>query len=331
MALAADSYQYTPPKHIKAMEADLAMMPLLWGGEDDAVLSFSDLDEKDGWNGYVQQFDDREPLELKVWGWNKALRNRLIHFGCPLSLLPSEMELEEWRRMASREYAVKYACRFYENWQKEDVLVDNRMSFCCDEHDLNGWIGRNGYPFVTKTPYSSSGRGLHIIKGEDDDVSKLGQNFLIDRFYEKVMDFAMEFCVDEEKVDYLGLSVFEASKEGKYAFNYVKSQSALRDMLLEKEISDANLAEIRNAHLCILKMLLVGHYKGIVGIDMMIVKNGDSMLIHSCVELNLRMNMGVVAMKLYEKGIDRIDVSDNRDKHFFPRLENGTFFIEHRR
>ena len=58
--------------------------------------------------------------------------------------------------------------------------------------------------------------------------------------------------------------------------------------------------QLMELHLQLLSERLVGQYEGIVGIDMMVVSGG---LIHPCVEINLRMNMGVVAHSIYEKYI----------------------------
>ena len=68
----------------------------------------------------------------------------------------------------------------------------------------------------------------------------------------------------------------------------------------------------------------MGRYEGIVGIDMMVVRGG---LIHPCVEINLRMNMGVVAMKLYEKGVTSLSRSLYGGQFFYPVIEDGKFYI----
>jgi hypothetical protein len=68
----------------------------------------------------------------------------------------------------------------------------------------------------------------------------------------------------------------------------------------------------------------LGQYQGIVGIDMMVVRGG---LIHPCVEINLRMNMGVVAMKLYEEGLTSLSRSLYGGHYFYPAIEDGKFFI----
>ena len=57
---------------------------------------------------------------------------------------------------------------------------------------------------------------------------------------------------------------------------------------------------------------------------MMVVQGG---LVHPCVEINLRMNMGVVAMKLYEKGLTSIPRFPYGGQSFYPVIEDGKFYI----
>ncbi len=50
-----------------------------------------------------------------------------------------------------------------------------------------------------------------------------------------------------------------------------------------------------------LTSLLDSRYCGYMGVDMMVVRRGDGFALVPCVELNLRMTMGVVAMKVAER------------------------------
>ena len=62
-----------------------------------------------------------------------------------------------------------------------------------------------------------------------------------------------------------------------------------------------NLGDLKNAHLQMLKHHLAGKYTGFVGIDMMAVDMNGKRKCHPCVEINLRMNMGIVAMEVYRR------------------------------
>jgi len=49
-----------------------------------------------------------------------------------------------------------------------------------------------------------------------------------------------------------------------------------------------------------LDVLVAGSYEGYLGVDMMICKDADGYKVHPCVEVNLRMNMGVVSRLFYD-------------------------------
>ena len=386
MALAADSATYTPPKRIEQMERELAAVPYLWKEEEDIVVGVEALNEK---GGYARLGSEYIPCP---WGWNKAIRRRLLHFGVPEHLMPTETQLAQWRRFASREFAADYSRQLYAAQEWGNGLVPNHMTFCHDVTQLQEAIRRIGYPFITKTEYSSSGRGVKINTSsiitipqregtEFFPISPKGLNLLIDRFYSKLLDFALEYEVTCERVEYLGVSVFEASTEGKYGFNYVKSQSQLLQMIAATGIDMQLLTRLIDYNTQSLAQHLLGRYVGIVGIDMMAVnwedpskppikretynplcceleinnnssaplgeaEKGSSSsiinhqssiinhpaLIHPCVELNFRMNMGVAAMKISER--DRAEVEQELkrfDKSFRATLDGDRFSLSYQK
>ena len=118
--------------------------------------------------------------------------------------------------------------------------------------------------------------------------------FVVDEFYEdKVLDFAMEFFVHEDHtVEFLGWSVFHAGENGAYGYNYVESQEELLRRIDTDENLLLRLIEYHKEHLA------KTAYHGPVGIDMLKTADGS---IHPCLEINLRMTMGILALLLYEQ------------------------------
>ena len=53
-----------------------------------------------------------------------------------------------------------------------------------------------------------------------------------------------------------------------------------------------------NLSLQVLRKEFVGSYLGPLGVDMMIVKSGEGVAIHPCVEVNVRRTMGMMALDL---------------------------------
>lgn len=267
MALAANVRQYFPPKRILQMEEDLKELSRLWEGTRFAG----------------------------PWGWSLATKQRYRQMGVDEHLLPSDSWLDEVRRLSSREFACEYIHGLLEV-MKDNRLVGKEMTFS-DKADIEIC-----YPTIFKSPWSSSGRGVFVSEGltKEQIETKLRGfvntqgGYAKDRFLKnKVLDFAMEFYVNEDKtVEFLGYSVFHAAENGAYGYNVVDSQEALLRMIDVDEGLLNSLIEYHKEHL--------GRtaYHGPVGIDMLKTAEG---LIHPCIEINLRMNMGILAIILSER------------------------------
>ena len=167
---------------------------------------------------------------------------------------------------------------------------------------------------IFKSPWSSSGRGVFV--GSVDFNPNLNPNldlncksstlkrlqgflssqggFVVDRFYEdKVLDFAMEFVVHKDHtVEFLGYSVFQTGESGAYGYNYVESQE---ELLRRIDVDAALLHRLIAYHK---EHLAQTVYHGPVGIDMLKTADGS---IHPCLEINFRMNMGILALLLFEQ------------------------------
>jgi hypothetical protein len=170
--------------------------------------------------------------------------------------------------------------------------------------------------------------------------------FVVDKFYEdKVLDFAMEFFIHEDQaVEFLGYSVFATGEHGAYGYNYVESQEELLERIVDEDgVNGSNginrrflerLVDYHKAHLSSLTSLVgtenaqrVGWYFGPVGIDMLKTADGS---VHPCLEMNFRMNMGILALLLHERyGSDvNVDLTPQRERGFQAKLENGKFFLQ---
>ena len=148
----------------------------------------------------------------------------------------------------------------------------------------------------------------------------------MDRFYEdKVLDFAMEFFVNEDgTVEFLGYSVFHADPNGAYGYNYVESQEALVERINVDASLLQRLIDYHKAHLA------QTAYKGSIGIDMLKTADGH---IHPCLEINFRMNMGILALLLHEQyGAGcTIQLTPRRPNGFEALVERGKLMIAYRK
>lgn len=316
MALAANVRQYRPPKRIQQMEADLVDLALVWEGT---------------------RF-------VGPWGWSLAAKQRYRQMGVAEEQLPSDEWLGEVRRLSSREFACGYIKDLLAE-MKDERLLGSEMKWVdnlnCQLPAFN-WLRRaKGCQLIFKSPWSSSGRGVFVaeVERKEHQLSTVNRlqgflssqgGFVMDRFYEdKVLDFAMEFFVNDDKsVDFLGWSVFHAGENGAYGYNYVESQEELVGRILNGENSLngllGNLVDYHKVHLA------KTGYRGPVGIDMLKTADG---YIHPCLEINFRMNMGILALLLQERyGAGcTIQLTPPNPNGFEALVEKGKLMIAYRR
>lgn len=303
MALAAHVRQYVPPKRIQQMEADLADLARVWDGTKLAG----------------------------PWGWSLATKQRYRQMGVAEESLPSDEWLEEVRRLSSREFACEYVKELLEE-MKDERLLGEEMAFCKDVSTVNCRLSTVNSPLIFKSPWSSSGRGVFVGRWNDARTQARVQGFLssqggfvADGFYEdKVLDFAMEFFVHEDHtVEFLGYSVFQTGESGAYGYNYVESQAELQQRIDVDEALLRQLVEYHQEHLS------KTAYHGPVGIDMLKTADGS---IHPCLEINLRMNMGILALLLYEQYGQKATVvlTPERERGFQAKVDDGRLMITFR-
>ena len=107
----------------------------------------------------------------------------------------------------------------------------------------------------------------------------------------------------------------EAGKLGKKIYRYLckmgpkgASQEDICDAMHRKELSQyIDLQELDDTDLHLRQLLAQTYknYKGYIGVDMMICSNNDySYSLHPCVEINMRMNMGVLCSIITKKFVE---------------------------
>ena len=302
MALAANVRQYFPPKRIMQMEDDLKELARYW---------------------------DEGP-----WGWSLNTKQRYRKMGVSEDALPSDEWLLEHRKLSSREYACEYIREMLANFA-DNRLVGERMAFV---RSIQPHMGEKGKEeLIFKSPWSSSGRGVFTSHNLTEvQIEKKLQGFLntqggflIDLFYEKELDFAMEFYVRKDHtVDFLGYSVFKASENGAYGYNLVESQEELKKRIGVDEDLLQKLIAYHKEHLG------TTEYIGPVGIDMLVTKTSANQMVsgkclHPCIEINMRMNMGILSILLYNKfGANaNVQLTPEREHGFEAKIENGKLMI----
>ncbi len=317
LALANGDENYMPPSSARKMADDLSLLPLWYASEGARIItsnsgnSFSWLEHiKHSFGILVELITEHEiinsdSLILCPWGWNATLVKHARQLGFSESSLPDKIKIESIRKLSHRSLSVSLL---------RELNVS--PSYCgYSEELMNDEAVRNfveHYPRVLlKAPWSGSGKGLRPgkgvytshIEGWSNRIIKNQHCVIGEPLFDKVCDFAMEFsCDDTGKVHFAGYSFFETDVRGAYKANLLASDIAIEQRLAEF-VSLDDIHSLRDRVGEKLAVLLDGKYKGYLGVDMMVCRFSEypNYRIHPCVEVNLRMNMGLFSRLFYDR------------------------------
>lgn len=302
MALASGSPYYMAPASAKKMAADLATLPA-WYAEAGSRVFLADVRQLE-WmtkgcqialpvQGVTEMPGDG--FEVMPWGWSPALLHRMADaFHVPI-------DMESVRRLSGRRTAVDLLPKL----RMENTVGESFWLTSVDE--IGGFVPIYN-KVLLKAPWSGSGKGIQPLSGQPDDNLKGWARRIIasqggvvcEPYYNKVEDFAMEFLASSGGVTFAGYSFFEADARGLYKENWLASDEAIENRL-SMYVSGKVLGQVRERLLHELPLLLGDAYQGYLGVDMMIVRTEDGYAVHPCVEINLRMNMGVVSRLFFDR------------------------------
>jgi hypothetical protein len=256
------------------------------------------------------------------WGWDSALTALLRRRGLSESVLPDEQWLLMVRKLSHRRMAASVMTQLRNALAEDcrqagmkgvqmadtvDTVVGESFE-CTTIAEIEPLLAHYGR-LVLKSPWSSSGRGLRFLsvdrtplkmqEGWIRNVIASQGSVMVEPYYNKVKDFGMEFLADGEgKVSYLGLSLFQTAN-GAYSGNILATET-FKTQSIGRYVSTSLLVLVRDRLCYILSLLFKDYgYSGPLGVDMMIVRDeGGRLLLHPCVEINLRRTMGHVALSL---------------------------------
>lgn len=321
IALASNLANFTAPHAGRQLRADLGYLPALWADEDDIVLvdhvesaekafrkvshrlrqaDCCDLPTVEGRFVNSKKVAGYESVDAVLpWGWNLALRATLKRFGVHESRLPSEQQIAQIRELSHR----RTAARLLPLLQMEETLGESFE--CTTAAEVETLLARYGQ-VVMKAPWSSSGRGLRFLSSERTPfqmqagwfrnlVTQQG-SVMVEPYYNKVKDFAMEFCADDAGIHYLGLSLFH-TVNGAYVGNILATERTKQEVI-SRYIPVDLLDKVKQY---IISSIDLGPYRGPFGVDMMLVSkayHNSQLFLHPCVEINLRRTMGHVALAI---------------------------------
>lgn len=341
MALACGDPYYMAPANARRMAAELSALPA-WYAEKgasvwlDTTHRLKIIKEQFPLQLSVNWVTELSSLKIynkvRPWGWNPALIRHLRDAGISVEAYPTAERMHRIRELSSREIAVEVLrrCRNYAllDSVSGDGSFSNTLSACgagrlppittigesfilSSLQEVETFVLSHSEALL-KAPWSGSGRGIRYtsgtfsapLKGWVEHILTTQQRVVGEPFYDKTIDFAMEFFSDTEgRMHFIGYSLFKTDRRGTYKENLLASDIDI-EFQLARYVSVSVLHRLRERLLIELAEVIKGDYCGYLGVDMMICRISDGpekYVIHPCVEINLRMNMGVAAHFIYEK------------------------------
>ena len=327
LAVANGSFSYMPPFLLQEMERDLAILPFIFATENDFVITETKPSDKfierlNNWGFKVPGFCTLSELEsmpedsfeaICPWGWSPA-----AHF-----------KLKKLKEKCSNEFKSNPSY----NWQQThqllferstslnilNVILNNNPQSWFINKSLTGiqvtcleeieTLMKEHQTIVLKAPLSSSGRGIQIIRNKSLNNSNKAwisgvlkqQNYLIaEQYLEKLADLSFQFRITESaKIDYLGFTYFETNSKGQYKGSLINT--CIADIFPDRNVNELEKMIIKTAKIIgeeLKSSVYTNLHRGFLGVDAMIFRNEKQIKVQPCIEINCRMNMGILTILL---------------------------------
>lgn len=312
MALANFTPYYKAPSEIIRMANDLSVLPA-WYAPEGSTIKVDSLSRVSLWREQCPASNflpdviwsaEWENMPYKPWGWSPSLLYTLRKAGVNDSFLLSDMQMWQIRVLSGRQCCVK----ILESFSRMDGLCGKAMT-CNSMTQVKKYI-TSLERCVLKAPWSGSGRGIMYVSSKEwndsaegwvSRVLRVQGEIMVEPLYNKVCDFAMEFYADGNgSVSFVGYSLFDTDAHGNYKGNFLLSDGQI-NKILSQYIPDEVFDNVCRTMEGSLASLLNKDYCGFFGVDMMICLEDGKYLLHPCVEINLRMNMGVVSHTIFNR------------------------------
>lgn len=311
---------YMHPANVALMQSELAYLPAWYAHRGDVVLVYNESDRAyyenllehiDGLPKPILEQDivNYATNEICLWGISPQAIYRFEDLNKKYG---TSFYLPKWHdeyrylnsRLAARDCL--------SDIQQAIPLIDSKLvpRVCTSLEDVGSALKDSSVRLLAKAPYSSSGRGLLWLPSGELPRSErqILQGILkkqgcvsIERVVDKQIDFAMEFmCDGMGKVVFEGYSLFDTNIKGAYMGNSLTGQDMIERLIAEK-IGYILLDKVKEVLKGILSERYAVYYNGCVGVDMMIYREDGEYKLHPCVEINMRYNMGYLALRFAQK------------------------------
>ncbi len=327
MAISNGTVSFMPNKILTRFEQDLDILPICYASEKDVILVhkipdsiFLETLAKAGMpiprfalfphalNNHT--FLKENKAELKPWGWSPRIHHQLAPLKPQCNQDFHNQPNTHWKSEHKELYSRKMALACLEhiavnNPSEKYISKDIFPVICTNQSEVEA-LQKQWQQIVIKSPWSSSGRGLQVLRKAFINKSveqalggvlKSQGYVMVEALVNKQLDFSVQFKVDNKgTLNFLGFGFFDTNENGQYQANHLGYTPELFEQVLSNKDQTKLISDIENA----LKANLIHQkYCGYLGIDCILFLDSDSNYkIQPCLEINLRYNMGTIALKL---------------------------------
>ncbi len=311
LALAHGAHNYTAPPFARQFRHDLRLLPA-WvasAGSFIAVPDDAPIEEDRRWlldhhlditPVPISNIADLGPCRIHPWGWDATLRHQLLACGVSSDFLPTEEDLDWIRRLSHRRVTIAV----HEALDKPSAPRPVELS---TQHDVVTFMNRHPGCYL-KMPWSGSGKGIyrvidphgdkHVLHWIEGALRRQG-SLLCEVGLNRVQDFAVECECRDGKTLLTGYSVFDSDFHSQFSTGRVAPREELHHSLLALY---PDLDMVVDGVLKALEEIIATHYNGPLGVDMMLYRHPNGHIaLNPCVEINLRMTMGMVTAAMGDR------------------------------
>ena len=327
MAISNGTVSFMPNRILTRFEQDLDVLPICYAESEDVILVNQIPDAK-----FLESLQDvgisiprfklfpqalnnqaflkEEKAYLKPWGWSPRIHHQLAPFKSQCSQAYLDQPNANWKTEHKELYSRKLALECLEyitsNSPSNKYISRDIFPVICTKQSEVEELQNKWQQVVIKSPWSSSGRGLQVLRKAFINKSveqalggvlKSQGYVMVEALVDKQLDFSVQFHSDGKgNLEFLGFGFFDTNDNGQYQANYIGYTPNLFNQSLSKEEQELLVTEIEKA---LKEYNITDEYCGYLGVDcMLFLDTKGEMKVQPCLEINLRYNMGTIAIKL---------------------------------
>ncbi|MFC0878505.1 hypothetical protein ACE01N_18065 [Saccharicrinis sp. FJH2] len=321
MAVANGIFSYQPPALLQSFERDMASVMLYFAGKSDVVLihqhpNESFLDKIRSIKPDLPEFMTMNQLidsgrkfdELVPWGWSPVVYKTLESVFPLLKDNFKQSAFYTWDQQYKTYYSRMTSAKVLEQICNESTRGVGEFAMlkatqCFRTSDVQYLLSENG-KLVIKAPFSSSGRGLQMLRKHHLNNSNIAwinsilekQEFVMaENLHHKIADLSFHFKLKNNmEPEYLGTVYFDTNSNGQFSGCFLDNHP-------ENTINKITELFIENGGIKIMAAAIrkyFKNYEGFLGVDAMIIEQSGHLLLHPCVEINPRFTMGLLTLRI---------------------------------